>query len=34
MPTPTRDASHSSSKVFEKFGRIRIGAWVNLSLRV
>ena len=31
---PTPQASHSSSKVFEKFESLKIGAWVNLSLRV
>jgi len=32
VPVPTLEASHSSSKVFSKFGRARIGVWVSLAL--
>jgi len=31
-PIPSPDASHSSSKVFEKFGKARMGALVSFSL--
>jgi len=32
-PMPTPNASYSSSKVWEKFGRARMDAWVNLSFK-